>query len=235
MNKLIRHLFILTLSCAAMSAQAVTLYYDEASFLAALSSSTTIDFEAQAQDDTFNSGDTIDGAAFTFAFPGNSPLIIDSFFDTTSGTNYLGVDDGSYSFYGGDEFTVTPGDTLHAAGMYVIGSYFEDTSTNPPTIVPDNNADDFWLTTSEGDQVFNLADPDLVLTDGAAFFIGLIADDVSEYFDSFTFSSLADDYQFNIDDITYASVSTIPVPAAIWLFGSALIGLVGFGRKQSHM
>jgi len=28
-------------------------------------------------------------------------------------------------------------------------------------------------------------------------------------------------------------VSAVPVPAAVWLFGSGLLGLVGFGRKQS--
>jgi hypothetical protein len=29
-----------------------------------------------------------------------------------------------------------------------------------------------------------------------------------------------------------ASVSPVPVPAAVWLFGTALIGLVGFGKRK---
>jgi hypothetical protein len=36
--------------------------------------------------------------------------------------------------------------------------------------------------------------------------------------------------------VTYAvwtPVSAVPVPAAIWLFDSALIGLVGFGKRKS--
>jgi len=33
--------------------------------------------------------------------------------------------------------------------------------------------------------------------------------------------------------VNVSSVSTVPVPAAIWLFGSGLIGLVGFSRRKS--
>jgi hypothetical protein len=36
-------------------------------------------------------------------------------------------------------------------------------------------------------------------------------------------------------DVPYASfaVSAVPVPAAVWLFGTALIGLVGFSKRKS--
>jgi len=37
-------------------------------------------------------------------------------------------------------------------------------------------------------------------------------------------------------DATYAvwtPVSAVPIPAAIWLFGTAMIGLVGFGKRKS--
>ena len=30
----------------------------------------------------------------------------------------------------------------------------------------------------------------------------------------------------------YGDINAVPVPAAIWLFGTALIGLVGFGRRK---
>ena len=29
------------------------------------------------------------------------------------------------------------------------------------------------------------------------------------------------------------NISPIPIPAAIWLFGTALIGLVGFGKRKT--
>lgn len=37
--------------------------------------------------------------------------------------------------------------------------------------------------------------------------------------------------QTNIGDISFVAVSAVPVPAAVWLFGTALIGLVGFGKR----
>lgn len=37
-------------------------------------------------------------------------------------------------------------------------------------------------------------------------------------------------YSFRLDD---AAVSAVPVPAAVWLMGSALAGLFGFTRRQS--
>ena len=33
-------------------------------------------------------------------------------------------------------------------------------------------------------------------------------------------------------DFTYDAVSNVPVPAAVWLFGSALIGLMGVARRK---
>jgi hypothetical protein len=36
-----------------------------------------------------------------------------------------------------------------------------------------------------------------------------------------------------LDLLIYKDVSAVPVPAAVWLFGTALIGLVGFGKRKS--
>lgn len=35
------------------------------------------------------------------------------------------------------------------------------------------------------------------------------------------------------NSLTVTQVSTVPVPAAVWLFGSGLIGLVGFARRRA--
>jgi len=32
--------------------------------------------------------------------------------------------------------------------------------------------------------------------------------------------------------VVIAEISVIPIPAAVWLFGTALIGLIGFGRRR---
>ena len=37
---------------------------------------------------------------------------------------------------------------------------------------------------------------------------------------------------FAIDNLSISAVSTVPVPAAAWLFGSALLGFFGFSRRK---
>ncbi len=56
-------------------------------------------------------------------------------------------------------------------------------------------------------------------TGGAAFINGSLHADGS--------------YDFNFR--TYVDVGVVPVPAAVWLFGTALIGLVGFGKRKSRI
>ena len=36
------------------------------------------------------------------------------------------------------------------------------------------------------------------------------------------------------DNLEFAQVTTVPVPAAVWLFGSGLLGLVGVARRRKH-
>ena len=51
--------------------------------------------------------------------------------------------------------------------------------------------------------------------------------------DNSTFLSITQE-DFDRNDIRYASfaVSAVPVPAAVWLFGSGLLGLVGVARRK---
>lgn len=39
-------------------------------------------------------------------------------------------------------------------------------------------------------------------------------------------------FNFAIDNHSFGGVSAVPVPAAVWLFGSGLIGLIGFARRK---
>jgi hypothetical protein len=42
------------------------------------------------------------------------------------------------------------------------------------------------------------------------------------------------DWDVRLDDIVLgAPVAAVPVPGAIWLFGSAMLGLIGYGRKKA--
>ena len=210
------------LCCTMASAQAATTSYSsQAAFLAALSGPvTTYDFDSSTAGTVINQGDTINGATFTYnlRLPGNPKILIDNSFATTSVANYLGTDDSSGAFVGGDEFTITFDETMYAIGMYVISD----------ALIFDN---DFTITTSNSQSASNSAAADVTLSDGDAYFIGLIEDDFSQGFDSITLSSLDAGYLFNVDDI---SVAPVPVPAAVWLFGSGLLCLVGFSRKKTR-
>ena len=46
------------------------------------------------------------------------------------------------------------------------------------------------------------------------------------------FMGSADFIRIHNDSSTFTAPSAVPVPAAVWLFGTALIGLVGFGRRK---
>jgi hypothetical protein len=35
------------------------------------------------------------------------------------------------------------------------------------------------------------------------------------------------------NSMTVTSITTVPVPAAVWLFGSGLLGLVGMARRKA--
>ena len=53
----------------------------------------------------------------------------------------------------------------------------------------------------------------------------------------FGFSATATNYNGSgvfYDNITFEKVEVIPVPAAVWLFGSGLAGLVGVARRRKH-
>jgi len=40
---------------------------------------------------------------------------------------------------------------------------------------------------------------------------------------------------FGIDNIEYSTVSAVPVPAAAWLFGSAILAMFGFSRRKARV
>jgi hypothetical protein len=208
------------LACLASTANAATTtYFSQADFFSALGAAPTIthNFDTEAAGSTIADGGTLDGATYNYSLSGSPTpsILIDDFFDTTSASNYLGTDDGSGAFVGGDAFTITFDQTMHAIGLYVISA---DLIFN----------DDFTITTNSGQSVSNIALSDVTLLDGDAYFLGLIEDDFSLGFDSITLSSIDGGYLFNVDDVT---ASPVPLPAAVWLFGSGLLGLVGISRR----
>jgi hypothetical protein len=49
-----------------------------------------------------------------------------------------------------------------------------------------------------------------------------------------SFTDLDTDVEY-LHALTIGSISAVPIPAAVWLFGTALIGLVGFGKRKARI
>ena len=204
----------------ATTGQAVTTSYTtESSFLAALPGpASTLDFEGTASGTIINSGDTLNGISFTYSIgPPPVDMAVVSDFETTSGTNYLGLDDpGNFNlFIAGDTFSLTFDNPVNAVGMYVVGG--EPLFTN-----------DIELVTGAG-SAFNSDVVDVAFGDGGlAYYIGLVSDQ-SFTTASIQFDPLAEGASlYSVDDITTA---VVPLPGALWLFGSGLAGLLISRRK----
>lgn len=196
-----------------------TAYFAQDSFLNALSNVVTHDFDSTTAGTLISSGDTLNGATFSYSLigSGSASILVDNVFGTTSATNYLGTDDGSGAFVGGDSFTITFDQTIYAIGLYIISA---------DLIFPG----DFTITTNGGQSVSSVATSDVTLVDGEAYFLGLIESDLSLGFDSITLTSTVAGYLFNVDDI---SIAPVPLPAAFWLFGGALALLARLHNKTS--
>lgn len=97
-----------------------------------------------------------------------------------------------------------------------------------------------WVITSSQDTLVN---PPAVLTDSNNFIVAVSDDDGTSWTANLTYVQDAvstDLYHLTYTDITVGNnlvtltdVQPVPIPAALWLFGSALLGLVGVSRRKS--
>ena len=83
------------------------------------------------------------------------------------------------------------------------------------------------LSIKVGDQTINL---DTFFGTSASGFMGFVITD-SSTISSLQFTSSGDD-TFNVDNARLVTPNAVPVPAAVWLMGSALMGLIGIGRRK---
>lgn len=95
-------------------------------------------------------------------------------------------------------------------------------------IVEDENPSDIWLATdADGDGIAEIIDLFASLGVAGAEATGFLVDPRGGYLVNIQHPSSGNDALWSI---TQASV--VPVPAAVWLFGSGLIGLIGIARKK---
>lgn len=134
-------------------------------------------------------------------------------FDTDENTPQSAtlVDD-QYSFGSANEFINLFGDTYQAAGnSYNYGDQFERSSA---VFGGDQDSDNLYNLASVSDEYTSSdGDPE----SGRAYLhIDYIGASTTRH----------------SDGVALVRVSIVPVPAAAWLFGSALVGLVGFKRNK---
>ena len=205
---------------SSASQAAITTYTDEATFLGAVGSSTTYDFETSSGFPADSNGAASAGfvAAGTFGGITNDARVYQSL-QAQSGVQVMTGNPGTFG-----------GATLNfLAGTTGIGFWGLDLTANEIIRV---NVD----FSTAGSQQFDIT-------------LGGDSHLTPQYFgvwdatDSILSASLVGGNldgsglftrAWLIDDLSVARgrVPAVPVPAAVWLFGTALIGLVGFGRRR---
>ncbi len=209
-----------------------TTYTSRAAFLGALSgSSQTLNFDSLAAGTLVSSGGAQGGITFTYSIgdvSGPLSLQVRNDFGTTSPPNYLGVSSTDGTFLNGDSFTMGFGGTITALGLDVIGA--------PGA----NFTGDFVLNVAGGGSVANGASPDVFLSDGDAYFLGII-DPAGFTSATMTGSTSGCDplsgcqYVWNVDDITTRSAGTsVPEPGVliVFSFGAAALARCAARRQR---
>lgn len=126
-------------------------------------------------------------------------------------------------------------DAAAASGKYseLVGydvSDFYSTGTYPAaTENTDFFTSDVFSTGHVNTTTLGLTFEGIMIKSGNTTLVALFNDAISElYFKTFIQQGISHIALFNT-----ASISSVPVPAALWLFAPALLGMVGFRRRQS--
>ncbi len=171
-----------------------------------------------------------------------------------AGTSNCPVD---YNCVGDYQIRTSDGNVNHSAAPYKATPFGEDWLTVPNPIshgsamfTLDANYDYFglfWgsLDTYNSIEFFD-GSTSLATFSGGFFMPPLQADggqgdwDSNRYInfmftDGMTYNSvklLSNGFAFESDNHAYGNISPVPAPAAVWLFGTGLIGLVGFAKRR---
>ena len=235
--KLCKGLWVVMLlsGISANSVATIMTFNDESAFQAAVTgtgnSVSVLDFDSTPVNTTIADGSTFQDIQFGFTDGSGSSFdgMVASGFDTSSGTQYLGYNDPSASaLLSGDSVTMNFSQTIHAIGLFIIAH-------------PDDfGFQDDAILSAGGTQISNPLAPAEILGDGGAtYFMGIIDTD------GFTLADLSTIccgfFEFNIDDIQFASFSVqdtpkIPEPSAIALlvFGALLVNRRRAGRSVTN-
>jgi len=229
--------FMLLASMSTMVQSAVTTYNDEAIYLADLSAYTQAaeSFEGTAWDSVRSAvlDPQVLPSISNLGLTWKSRFFPDGGVTTSDGGGF--VHDGSWQFYasphGGYGLDGTGG--LDCTTQGVCGDGLTVNSTGAGTLFGVGG----WFTGVSGPEIkFLLNDIEVLGAGGTGGmlwqFFGVIDTDgftTVEIMDSS--GTLGDQNFIFADDFTFG-VTTVPLPATVWLFGSGLLGLIGVARSK---
>ncbi|MCU6432966.1 PEP-CTERM sorting domain-containing protein [Undibacterium sp. Jales W-56] len=196
-------------------------YHSDSAFATSLTglglSSSTVNFDALAAGTTYSTGTGTGGLTFSLSSVDilAMPAICNLFW-TTSGSNYLGLNNNDCALEAGDALTINFAGAARGFGLWVIGG--SDLSDGDVTL------------SSGADSVSNLGPA--LLTDGAgsfAYFLGLVGSNSGDTFSSVTLSDLTPSstrlLAISLDDLVVATAGTtnqVPEPASLALLAVGL-------------
>lgn len=210
---------LLVLAGATVAHATPVAYTDQASFLAALASSSTLDFDSETAGSTIPSGGSVGGVTFTYALPGLAQLKVSDLFETPSSPNFLAAD--LYELLAaGDDFTMTFAAT-NAIGLYVISA------DAPNTFLFDG---DLTLSAGGGNALLDVDAPELQLLDDAyVYFLGIV--DPAATFTSASLTTNAGGlFFYNVDDIITGTA--VPEPSSALLLGLGTAALAALRARS---
>ncbi|MBV5310171.1 hypothetical protein [Chromatium okenii] len=195
-----------TVLCAASIGSAIAspmAYTDYTAFMTATGSYTsvaTLNFDALSVG-AFALGSAFNGVTFTGHDDTAGQLAVATDYATTSGVNYLGVDNGSDMLNGGtDNFSLSFA-TSNAIGLFII------TNETPGETLFNG---DIQLFAGGVTAMLDTDTPYKYLRDDSAvFFLGLTSDTA---FTSAALTNATVDFFYNIDDITLTAAPVVPPP-----------------------
>lgn len=221
----------LTLLGAAPAQAALVGYQSQAMFNAAIAgwTRTTTDFEGVAAGTTYGAGTGPAGYTFTLTGPstsyGDQPAVLDTY-GTTSGSNYLGLNNPDGAFETGDRLAIQFTTPAQAFGLFVVGT--SGIQANDIRLVVDGNT------------VGNAAVEAGATNDGGhIYFLGFVSTAVNITNASLEF--FTDDgslFPTNVDDLVVAiderqPPNDVPEPGTLALLAGGLLAASALRRRRA--